>query len=97
MFETFNDKLLMEMQSYLTPVLNGKTEIKSHRNILQKKDDTRFFSAYYLLRWGGKKTAVTCLLYLPPEKFSKSTLLLRNEGRQKGVFKNSIVKVSFFD
>ena len=44
MFETFNDNLLMEMQSYLKPVLNGKTEIKSHRNILQKKkNDTNFF------------------------------------------------------
>lgn len=86
----------MEMQSYLKPVLNGKTEIK-HTETFCKRKITPIFFCLYLLRWGRKKIAITCLLYLPPEKSSKSTLLLRNEGRQKGVFKNSIVKVSSFD
>ena len=68
------------------------------RNILQKKKKmTPVFFCLYLLRWGRKKTSITCLLYLPPEKSSKSTFLLRNEGRQRGVFKNSRVKVSSFD
>lgn len=55
MFETFNDKLLMEMQSYLTPVLNGKTEIKSHRNILQKKKMTPGFFLLIFAEVGREK------------------------------------------
>ena len=84
--------------SHTWNLLNGKREINSQKHSAKKKKKmTPVFFCLYLLRWGRKKTSITCLLYLPPEKSSKSTFLLRNEGRQRGVFKNSRVKVSSFD